>query len=196
MIPIEQAARTIVIPGAEGYLQPNLLPFNVQSVYRYEIPGIVRPDFAFDLPADFQIMDGGGDAKLGFIRWGAAATTASLEIDTQWKSTTSREVIVQDVGDVVKRYTETGISEMETSGSKRIDVGGEKAVAQYGTWKYKKDAGFSGGGTWTWALVIRGGKLYSIRLSTEGGVDAREERLNMDYLEKVASTFRLTPRAS
>jgi len=44
--------------------------------------------------------------------------------------------------------------------------------------------------------VIRGGKLYSIRLSMEGGVDAREARLNMDYLEKVASTFRLTPRAS
>lgn len=196
MIPLEQAARTFVIPGAEGYLQPNLLPFNVQAVYRREIPRIVRPDFAFDLPADFQIVDGGGDSKLGFIRWGAAAATASLEIDTQWKPTSNREVIVQDVADVVKRYVETGIWEMDAAGSKRIDIGGEKAVAQYGTWKYKKDAGFSGSGTWTWALVIRGGKLYSIRLSTEGGVDARDERLNMDSLEKVASTFRLTPRAS
>jgi glyoxylase-like metal-dependent hydrolase (beta-lactamase superfamily II) len=196
MIPMEQAARTFVIPGAEGYLQPNLLSFNVQAVYRREIPRIVQPDFAFDLPADFQIMDGGGDSKLGFIRWDAAAKTVSLEIDTQWKPTTNREVIVQDVADVVKRYVETGISEMETRGSKRIDIGGERTIVQYGTWKYKEDAGISGGGAWTWALVIRGGKLYSIRLSTEGGVDAREERLNMDSLEKVASTFRLTPRAS
>ncbi|MGD1048634.1 MAG: MBL fold metallo-hydrolase [Candidatus Krumholzibacteriaceae bacterium] len=196
MISMEDAAKTFVMPGAEGYLQPNILPFNVQAVYRHEVPLIVRPDFTFDLPADFQVMDGGGSPKLGFIRWDAAVKTAALEIDTQWKQTSSREVIVQDVADVVKRYVETGIREMDTAGSTRIDIGGEQAVAQYGTWKYKKDAGLSGSGTWTWALVIRGGKLYAIRLSTEGGVDAREDRVNMDNLEKIASTFRLTPRAS
>ena len=196
MVPMDQAAMAISIPGAEGYLQPNVLPFNVQAVYRYEIPRIVQPDFAFDLPAEFQIVDGGGNPKLGFIHWGAALQAGSMEIDAQWKQTSSREVIVQDVAEVVKRYSQTGPYEMTTDGSKRIDIGGEKAIAQYGAWTFKKESGTSGGGVWTWAVVIRNGTLYSIRLGVEAGLNAREEKLNMENLEKVASTFRLTPRAS
>jgi len=196
MIPMEQAASAIVLPGAEGYLQPNILPFNVQAVYRREIPAVVRPDFAFDMPVDFQIMDGGGSTKLGFIRWAAAIRTGSLEVEAQWKRTSSREVIRQDIAEVVARYVEAGSQKMKIDGSKRLDVGGEKAVALYGTWKYKKDAGLSGGGAWTWALVIRNGTLYSIRLTSDAGFDAQKEKMNMAYLERLASTFRVTPRAS
>ena len=72
MVPLEQAVSSIVMPGAEGYLQPNLLPFNVQAVYRHEMTRVVQPDFSIDLPEEFQIADGGGNAKLGFIRWAAA----------------------------------------------------------------------------------------------------------------------------
>ena len=196
LVPMEQAAASIVIPGAEGYLQPNILPFNVQAVYRREIPAIVRPDFTLDLPPEFQIMDGGGSTKLGFIRWAAAMKTGSLEVEAQWKRTSTREVIPQDIAAIVARYVETGGQEMKIDGSKRLDVGGEKAVASYGTWKYKKDTGPSGGGVWTWTLVIRGGTLYSIRLASDAGLDAREEKMNMMYLERLASTFRVMPRAS
>ena len=196
MVPLEQAASSTVIPGAEAYLQPNLLPFNVQAVYRREMMRVVRPDFAIDLPEEFQIADGGGSPKLGFIRWAAATKEGSLEIDTQWKTTPSREAIVQDVVDMVTRYSRTGSVEMKIEGSKRIDVGGERAVASYGSWHLKDTAGIPGRGIWTWALVIRGGTIYAIRLSVDTGGDPKKALENMAYLEKLASTFRIKPRAS
>jgi glyoxylase-like metal-dependent hydrolase (beta-lactamase superfamily II) len=196
MVPLEQAVSSIVIPGAEAYLQPNLFPFNVQAVYRREIMRIVQPDFAIDLPEEFQIAAGGGNTKLGFIRWAAALEEGSLEIDTQWKVTSTREVIVQDVADVVTRYARTGNVDMKIEGSKRIDIGGEKAIASYGSWYSKNAAGMPGRGAWTWALVIRGDKIYSIRLSADAGSDRGKTLENMAYLEKLASTFRIKPRAS
>jgi cyclase len=196
MVPLEQAISAIVIPGAEAYLQPNLLPFNVQAVYRREMIRVVQPDFAIDLPEEFQIADGGGNTKLGFIRWAAALNEGSLEIDTQWKVTSSREVIVQDVADVVRRYDQTGSVAMKIEGSKRIDVGGERAIASHGSWYSKNAGGLPGRGIWTWALVIRGDKIYSIRLMADAGGDRKKALENMAYLEKLASTFRIKPRAS
>jgi hypothetical protein len=196
MISMEQAVSAIVLPGADGYLQPNIFPFNVQAIYRREIPGIVRPGFSFDTPAEFQITDGGGSTKLGFIRWFASLKTGAVEVEAQWKRTSSREVIRQDIVDAVARYSEAGDQEMNIEGSKRIDVGGEKAAALYGTWNYNKETGLRGGGAWTWALVIRDGTLYSIRLASDAGFDAQMDKTNMVYLEKLVSTFRVTPRAS
>jgi cyclase len=196
MVPLELAVTSIVIPGAEGYLQPNLLPFNVQAVYRREMIRVVQPDFALDLPEEFQIADGGGSPKLGFIRWAAGLERGSLEVDTQWKVTSSREVIVQDVADMVARYVQSGSVEMKIEGSKRVDVGGEKAIASYGRWYSKDGAGTPGSGLWTWALLIRGEKIYSIRLMADAGGDRKKEIENMAYLEKLAATFRIKPRAS
>ncbi len=196
MVPLEQAVSSIVMPGAEAYLQPNLLPFNVQAVYRREMTRVVQPDFAIDLPEEFQIADGGGNAKLGFIRWAAAAEGGTIEIDAQWKLTSSREVIAQDVADMVARYARTGNVEMKIEGSKRIDVGGEKAIASYGGMYDKQVAGIPGRGIWTWALVIRGDKIYSIRLTADAGSDRKKALENMAYLEKLVSTFRIKPRAS
>lgn len=196
MVPLEQAASSIVVPGAETYLQPNLLPFNVQAVYRREMIRVAQPDFTLDLPEEFQIADGGGNAKLGFIRWATALERGSLEIDTQWKVTSSREVIVQDVGDMVARYSQTGSVTMKIEGSKRIDIGGEKAIASYGSWYSKDGAGIPGSGAWTWALVIRGDKIYSIRLMADAGGDRKKAIEDAAYLEKLASTFRIKPRAS
>jgi glyoxylase-like metal-dependent hydrolase (beta-lactamase superfamily II) len=196
MVPLEQAVGSIDIPGAEGYLQPNLLPFNVQAVYRRDMARVVRPDFAIDLPEEFQIEDGGGNPRLGFIRWKAPLQEGSLEIDTQWKVTSSREVIAQDIADVVTRYARTGNVDMKIEGSKRIGVGGEKAIASYGSWSYKNVTGLPGRGLWTWTLVIRGDKIYSLRLSVDAGRDRKKALENMAYLEKLASTFRIKPRAS
>jgi len=196
MVPLEQALAAIAMPGTETYLQPNLLPFNVQAVYRRDMMRVVQPEFAFDPPEEFQITDGGGTAKLGYVRWGAATETGTLEIDVQWKVTASREAIVPDVVDVVKRYAQTSKIEMKIEGSKRIDVGGEKAVASYGTWSRMSVSGMGGSGAWTWALVVSGGKIYSLRLSAESGKDGAKALAGRAELEKLASSLRFTPRAS
>lgn len=196
MVPLEQALATVAMPGAEAYLQPNLLPFNVQAVYRRDMMRVVQPEFAFDPPEEFQITDGGGTAKLGYIRWAAATEEGTLEIDMQWKVTASREVIAPDVADVVRRYAETSKTEMKVEGSKRIDVGGEKAIASHGLWSRMSVSGMGGSGAWTWALAIRGGKIYSLRLSAESGKDRAKALVGRADLEKIASSFRFTPRAS
>ncbi len=196
MVPLDQALASVAMPGTETYLQPNLLPFNVQAIYRRDMMRVVRPEFAFDPPEEFQITDGGGGAKLGYVRWGAATEAGSLEIDVQWKATASREVIVQDVADVVKRYAQSSKVEMKTEGSKRIDVGGAPAVASYGSWSRMSVTGMGGGGLWTWALVVSGGKIYSIRLSAESGKDRGKAIAGRAELEKLAASLRFMPRAS
>jgi glyoxylase-like metal-dependent hydrolase (beta-lactamase superfamily II) len=196
MIPVEQGMASIVVPGTEKYLQPNILPFNVRAVYRQAIPVKVQGGFAFDMPPEFQIMDGGGGSELGFTLWAAASQKGSMEIDVQWKSDSGGKVTAQDVVDMVKRYAQIGKYEMAVDGSNRIDIGGEKAAASYGAWKYKKESGLRGEGIWTWTLLNRGGKFYSIRLFTDAGLDAEEEKANMIRLRKIVSTFRITPRAS
>lgn len=196
MVPLEQALTTVAMPGTETFLQPNLLPFNVQAVYRRDMMRVVQPEFAFEPPEEFQITDGGGTTKLGYIRWGAVTETGTLEIDVQWKTTASREVIVPDVVDVVKRYAQTSKVEMKIEGSKRIDVGGEKAVASYGTWSRMSVSGMGGSGAWTWALVIGGDKIYSLRLSADAGKDRAKALAGRADLEKLAASFRFTPRAS
>jgi len=196
LIPLQQAIASIAIPGTEGYLQPNILPFNVEAVYRRDIPAIVHPDFAFEMPGEFRIMDGGGSTALGYIRWAAIMEEGTLEIEVQWKRTANREVIVQDIAEVVERYVERENREMNISGSTRVDLNGEKAIASYGTWKYKKSTRLSGGGVWTWAMTVRDGTLYSIRLAAQAGLDARKEKTSMIQLERIASTFTVRPRAS
>ncbi|MDD4857595.1 MAG: MBL fold metallo-hydrolase [Candidatus Krumholzibacteria bacterium] len=196
MVPLEKAASSIVVPGSESYLQPNILPFNVRAVYRREIMGVVQGGFALDLPPEFQIVDGGGSAELGFTLWASSSKNESMEIDVQWKSAPGVEVLAQDVVDMVKHYVEVGKYEMTVDGSNRIDVGGEKTFASYGSWKYKKSSGIGGEGIWTWALLSRGGKIYSIRLFADAGLDAAKEKADMIRLRKIASTFRITPRAS
>jgi cyclase len=196
MVPMEQAAASITIPGTEGYLQPNILPFNVQAIYRREVPRIVRPNFTLDLPAEFQIMDGGGSPKIGFIRWSAALKEGSLEIEIRWSPTASREVIAPDIASAVSQYAGSGAFEMKTTGSTRIDIDGEKALASRGSWTYKRETGLPGGGIWTWSMVVRGGTLYSLRMSTDAGFDKAKERQNMAFLEKLVSRFRVRPRAS
>ncbi len=191
MVPLDQAVATISIPGAERYLQPNILSYNIQAVYRREIPAIVRPDFAFDMPEGFEIMDGGGSTKLGIIRFGARSDDGALEIEVQWKPTPNSEVIFQDVEEQVARYKETGNRILVTDGSKRINIGGGQAPAAYGAWKYKQELGMLGGGVWTFAVTIRGGKMYSIHFATDAGYDAEKERRNMAYLGKVVSTFKV-----
>ena len=187
--PLDQAVGSISVPGTDGYLQPNILSFNIQAVYRREIPRIVQPGCRFDLPEGFQLMDGGGSPKLGTITWGTRSTDGSLEIEVQWKPTVTREVILQDVAEQVAHYQEVSDRVMVTEASKRIDIGGERAPALFGGWKFKKELGRLGGGVWTWTMVIRGETLYSIRLSTDAGYDADKEKKNIDYLEKIASTF-------
>ena len=107
----------------------------------------------------------------------------------QWKPTATREVILQDVAEQVAHYQEVSDRVMVTEASKRIDIGGDRAPALFGGWKFKKELGRLGGGVWTWTMVIRGETLYSIRLSTDAGYDADKEKKNIDYLEKIASTF-------
>jgi cyclase len=191
LVPVEQAIKSIKIPGTKGYLHPNLFAFNVQAVYRYEIPKVVRPDFRLELPEGFQIVDGGGSTKRGNILWAARSSDGSLEIEVMWEPTTNREVIVQDISERVAWYEETSDRVMLTEGSKRIEVGGQQAPAQFGKWKFKKELGELGGGVWTWTMTIRDGKLYSILLVSDAHTDPLKEKKTITYLEGLLPTFKV-----
>jgi cyclase len=192
IVPAEKAMATIAIPGTEGYLQSNLLPFNIQSIYTREIPNVVRPEFAFAMPPAIGIVDGGGDTKLGTIRWFAQIKDGAVEIQAGWRTSSRPEVIRQDIADRVAESNVEGTRDMKIEGYMKLEVGGEQAPAAYGTWTYTKLSGQVGKGRWVLALMLRGGKLYAIHLSTDSGGDAAKEKANMDLLEKIAATFKLT----
>jgi len=191
-VPLEQAITSISVPGTEKYLQPNLLPFNVQAVYRAEIPGVVKPDFAFDLPPEMLIMDGGGSPKIGMIKWAAESREGYREIEVRWEPTTAAEALPQDVADRAAEFAARMKYEMSVGGYSSMEVGGVKSPTAHGTWSVSQEIGKVGGGRWLWALTLRGGKLYSIRMLTDGrNVPANEEK-NIEALKKIVETFRIT----
>lgn len=190
--PLEKATFSVTVPGTEGYLQDNLLPFNVQAVYRKEILDVIKPNFTISLPQGFMINDGGGSTGRGWIRWAKDSEEGHLEIEVHWQPTSRSEVISQDIHDRLARYVKEHEGyEMEVEGSKKLDIGGEKAHAAHGTWKYRRESLIRAGGLWTWAIVLRDGTLYTIQLSTIAGYQRPREERNMVQLERIVASFRI-----
>ncbi len=190
-VSVGDAAFDVKVPGTEGYLQENLLPFNVQAIFRSEVLRVVQPGFTMNMPIEFTVADGGGGAKNGRIRWSRESFKTVLEVEVNWQPTVRSEVIVQDVHDRVARFLAAdGIHDMQIMGSRRILVGDEEAPASYGRWAYKRDSGYMGGGVWTWAVIVRNGKLYTIKFSANTGNDRAAEERSMKMLESIVSTFR------
>jgi cyclase len=195
-VPLKDAVATITVPGTEKFLQPNLLPFNILAIYRAEIPAVVRTDFTLDLPPDFLIADGGGSAKRGMIRWTAESKGGPLEIEVGWEPFGGAEVIRQDVADRVAKYGTSSLRSMGIEGYTKIDVGGEQAIAAFGRWSYAMESPMMGGGRWLWALALRSGTLYSIRLSTEAQGQKEQEEANIEALKKIVATFKVIAPAA
>lgn len=193
-ISVDAAKLSISVPGTEGYLQGNLLPFNIQAVYRREVMGIVKPDFELDLPAGFIVMDGGGSAEKGWIRLNDASVTGTSEIEVQWHPTGRRELIVQDLFEYVDRYrSQKKIREITTDGTKKIVLGDEEIDAAYGGWSYAETLGISERGIWTWFMLMRNGRLYTVQLFVSVGRDHAGSRRRLEKLETIAATFRSRP---
>jgi len=187
-------ALTMKIPGTEGYLQENLLPFNVRAVYRREIMKVLEPNFKIDLPDGFEIDDGGAEGRGGRIKWVWNSDNGKLEIEVHWSPAGRNELLVQDVKDRVIRYTEAnkGTLSMETAGTKTLEIGGVHEPAAFGTYRIRSGTTLMGSGIWTWSMLTRGGTLYAIQLQTDANRVEERERRNMEILERIAGTFRLT----
>lgn len=184
---------TMKVPGTEGYLQENLLPFNVQAVYRSEIVKVLQPNFTLDLPEGFEIDDGGAEGKGGRIKWVWNTDDGKLEIEVHWSPTSRSELLVQDVKDRVIRYVDAnkGVLSMEIAGAKTLDIGGSDEPAAFGTFRIVSGTTLVSSGMWTWSMLIRDGNLYSIQLQTDAQRIEERERRNMEILERIAGTFRL-----
>lgn len=190
-VPLEIAMKAITVPGTEEYLQSNILKFNIQAVYRREIPNIVRPDFTFDLPEGYAVTDGGGSPGRGSIKWSLFSGDGAFMIKVKWWGTPPIEIIPQDIfGQVSREVAAREMLEMEIEGTRRLDVGDEKAIAAYGKWVYRGEGLLEGLGPWVWAMLKRGDKVYLVQLSANAeGVEVREQRI-MEELERIAKTFK------
>ncbi len=187
-------ALTMKVPGTEGYLQENLLPFNIQAVYRSEIVKVLQPNFTLDLPEGFEIDDGGVAGKGGRIKWVWNTEDGKLEIEVHWSPTSRSELLVQDVKDRVIRYVDANkdVLSMKTAGTKTLDINGSDEPAAFGTHRISSGTTVIGSGIWTWGMLIRDGYLYSIQLQTDAQRIEKREQRNMEILERIAGTFRLT----
>jgi glyoxylase-like metal-dependent hydrolase (beta-lactamase superfamily II) len=191
---VNAVALTMKIPGTEGYLQDNLLPYNVRAVYLSEIVKVLEPNFRLDLPDGFEISDGGAAGKGGRIKWASNTADGELEIEVHWSPTARSELLVQDVKDRVLRYVDAnkGVLSMEIVGTKTLDIGGADEPAAFGTHRITTGTTVVSTGIWTWCMLIRDGNLYSIQLQTDAQRVPERERRNMEILERIAGTFRLT----
>ena len=190
LYPLMEIIRTIALPETEGWLQANLVPFNIQAVYRREIPRIVRPDFTIDLPSDFPVLEGGRNPQMGYIRWGSRTKEGYVEIEVQWKSSSNMELIVQDITEAVARHGNQKERLMTVESARRFERPDGPAVGARGVWKAKKAPSDPAAGRWSWTMVLRGGKMYVIQCSTGVPSDEAAERRNIEELERIAGTFR------
>jgi cyclase len=195
---LSEAIAGISVPGTEGYLQENLLPFNIQALYRRRVLDVVDPRFEMDIPAGFTVSDGGGSSRAGMVQWIFQSEEGYLELEVSWSPSRRNEVIVQDVRDVIARYAAgtDRLYELGIEGSKKIEIGGREAPAVFGRWSYRSDVKAVGSGAWVWTLRLMDGKLYSIRMLTNAGGDRDLERRNIASLEAVAASLRTADAGS
>lgn len=188
---LSEAATETVIEGTETFLQPNMVPFNMQAVYRLYSLEVVAPAFELDLPEEFHVKDGEGDSSRGRIMWTSQTENGYSELEFDWQPTHRAEVIRQDLHDMVGQYlTLNQQSEMEIRDSKEVSVGDMKAIALFGRWGYARQSGQTGSGQWTWAMFLDKGKIYSVKMSTNAGKNRELETGNMRILEEALATFR------
>lgn len=183
-VPVARALQEISVPGASGLQQENIMLFNIQACYRREVLSIVRPPFDIDLPQNFFVDDGGGSTRSGRIH--ITGGGGLLQIETQWEPTSRSEIIIQDIEDHLARYTGKNPSlRMSTEGSKRLQVGGERALALHGSYAGGAGEGSASYGFWTWAMMVNEGTAYSFRLRA-GDAESKEENLaNLERLESI-----------
>jgi cyclase len=182
----------IKVPGTEGYLQENLLPFNIQAIYRAKGFETVAPRIDIDIPAGLVVSDAEGGPDAGMVQWIAQSEDGYLEMEMSWQPTSRSEVILEDVYDKISRYAGTtdGLYNLEEEGSKRLIVGDETVPAVYGRWTYRKGTQMRGGGAWSWTMALIDGRIYSIRMMTNTADDKALEERNIAFLEETASTIR------
>ena len=182
----------IKVPGTEGYLQDNLLPFNIQAIYRVRALETVAPRVEMDIPSGFIVSDAAGGPDAGMIQWIVQSDEGYIELEMSWQPTSRAEVILEDIHDKMARYaqSEDGLFDLTVEGSKRLIAGEETVPSAYGRWTYREGTGTRGGGTWSWAMVLMDGKIYSVRMLTNTGKDAELEERNIAALEQVFSTIR------
>jgi glyoxylase-like metal-dependent hydrolase (beta-lactamase superfamily II) len=189
---LSDSIQKIRVPTAEGYLQDNLLPFNIQAIYRARAIDVTSPRVEMDIPSGFVVSDAAGGPEAGMIQWIAQLSEGYLELELSWQPTSRSEVIVEDINDRIARYAagQDGLYDFATEGSRRVLAGEDTAPAVYGRWAYRATIRTKGEGAWLWAMTILDGRVYSIRMLTNTGGNQEFERKNIAALEEVVATLR------
>jgi hypothetical protein len=190
--PLSQSILEIKIPGTEGFEQENLVPFNIQAVYRKNALEAVSPGVALDMPTGFIVSDAAGGPDAGMIQWIVQSEEGYIEFEMSWQPTSRGEIIVEDIHDRISRYAGSvdGLYDFEITGQRKILAGGEAVPAAFGTWSYRKGTNTRGGGIWSWTMILVDGKVYSIRMLTNTGNDLARGEENIAMMEQVVSTLR------
>jgi hypothetical protein len=114
-----------------------------------------------------------------------------MEVEVQWEPTSRGEIITQDIEDQLERYLGNRPSlMMEVDGPKRLQVGGERALALHGSYREGLAGGGVSTGFWTWAVLVEDGTVYSFKLRAGGGESREENLANLERLETLLSTVK------
>ncbi len=145
-----------------------------------------------DIPAVMAVSDAYGGPDAGMVQWVVQSDEGYLELEMSWQPTSRNEVILEDIHDRIARYegSSDGLYKLTLEGSKKLIVGEDTAPAAYGKWAYRKGMGASGGGAWSWTMILMDGKSYSFRMLTNTGGDSGLEERNIAALEQIISMVR------
>lgn len=189
---LSRAILEIKVPATDGYHQDNLLPFNIQAIYRTRALDVISPRVEMDIPTGFIVSDAAGGPDAGMIQWIVQSDEGYLELEMSWQPTSRGDIILEDIHDRISRYagSQEGLYDMTIVGSKKLLVGGDTVPAAYGSWKYRQGTMTKGGGTWSWTMSLMDGTIYSVRMLTNTGEDQKREERNITTMEQVVSTLR------
>ncbi|MCK4538661.1 MAG: MBL fold metallo-hydrolase [Candidatus Krumholzibacteria bacterium] len=192
-IALSKAATGTILPGTEGYRQENMVPFNLQAVYKKYTFDVVAPSFKLDLPEGFEVKEGSGSARNGRILWTSRSETGYSEVEVTWQPTHRVEIILQDIHDRVTDFLVANQEyEMHIAGAEDLQVGKYMALSAYGRWGYALGSGKSGSGLWEWVMFLHDGKAWAIKVSTDAGGDRDQEIVNMNDTEAAIAGMKFT----
>ena len=163
---------------------------SLRELYRRLAVAELRPPCRFELPPEYGVTEGGGDARAGWLRWGWASRAGYRDFEVMWRPARKGALGIEGARRNLREFNASRpqYGSRET-GSKTLVIAGKVTPVLLVSWWFKEVPGQ--GGPAEWMVFEAGGREFAIQFGSNVELDENRGREAMAALEAVAATFRL-----
>lgn len=187
------AAKKVKLAGSEAWRDDGALAESLGELYRRLALTELTIPCVFDMPAQFALTEGGGNAEKGWARWGWRQGDRYLDFEVMWKPKARGILAVAEARQIMHDYNRAhpqyGYREV---GTKVLIIGGHATPTVVNEWWFNRYP--NEGGPSEWVVLNAGEREYSLQFGSNVGRDEEKGAEALSVLEAIATTFRVSGR--